>query len=612
MKAEGRLTVASKNIWRGTKSLWKKYHFMVPLDVWKKEVKYLWGIMTNKSPLFDPMDVTKYNLWLDENRKEAHYKTLSYRPLISVLIPVYNVEGRYLEECIESVLGQSYDNFELCLVDDASTKKETLDVLRKYEENSKVRVKYRKKNGHISMATNDALKMAKGVFVAFMDNDDVLEKNALYRVVEALNTDKTMDLLYSDEDKIDKRGTRCYPYFKPDWSPDTLLSLNYICHFTVIRTSLVRKVGGFTVGLEGAQDYDLLLRVVEKTKKIYHIPEVLYHWRMIDSSTASSLKNKDYANDRGKKAIEAALKRRGLKARVEKDDVSTYYRVVYDLKEEPKVSIIIPTKDLAETTEACIRSIYKKTTYKNYEVVIVNNRSVETKTFDLFERYKKKYDNFRVIDADMEFNYSKINNYAVKRVKGDVLILLNNDTEVITPNWIEMMVGYAILPHVGAVGAKLLYPDNTVQHVGVVIGMGGVAGHSFLNEKREAVGIYGRTRVPYDVGAVTAACLCVEKKKFEEVKGLEEKGLTVAFNDIDLNMKLLDKGYYNVILPMVELYHFESKSRGTDLAPGKRERFQKEVEFMQAKWKEKLLHDKFYNPNYSLEGSFMVDRNKNS
>ncbi len=606
---ENRITIISNNIWRGTKSLWKKYHFIVPLSVWKKEVKFLWGILTNRSPLANPMDIAKYNLWIEDNKEEIDYKKFKYRPLISVLIPVYNVDGKLLQECIESILNQSYDNFEICIVDDASDKKDTLGALEKYSDNKKVRIKHRKTNGHISRATNDALKMAKGEYVALVDNDDKITKNALYKVVDVLNNDKKIDLVYSDEDKIDKYGARCYPFFKPDWSPDTLLSLNYICHLVVARTKLVREVGGFTVGMEGAQDHDLLLKLTEKTDKIYHIPEVLYNWRMIEGSTALKLDNKDYANDKGKLAIEAALKRRKLDATVEKDLSSTYYRVIYKVKKEPKVSIVIPTKDYAETTEACLKSIFKKTTYKNYEVIVVNNRSEEEKTFELFEKYKKAHKNFRVVDADMEFNYSKINNLAVKEAKGEVIVLLNNDTEIITPEWLTIMVGYAMQPHVGAVGAKLLYPDNTVQHGGVVLGMGGVAGHVFLNEKRDAIGLYGRMRVPYDVGAVTAACLCVEKKKFEEVGGLEED-LKVAFNDIDFNMKLLKKGYYNVILPMVELYHYESKSRGTDMAPGKKERFQREVLYMQDKWGDDLLHDRFYNANYSLDGPFMLDRKK--
>ena len=372
----------------------------------------------------------------------------------------------------------------------------------------------------------------------------------------------------------------------------------------------MREIGGFTVGLEGAQDYDLLLRLTEKTDKIYHIPKILYHWRMIEGSTAQKLDNKDYASDKGKLTLEAAIKRRGLNAMVEKDPASTYYQVIYQLKKEPLVSIIVPTKDYPDVTEKCLKSIYEKTTYKNFEVLLVNNRSEEPETFTLFEKYQKAHKNFRVIDANMEFNYSKINNFAVTHAKGEVLVLLNNDTEIITPDWLNLMVGYAVQPHVGAVGAKLLYPDNTIQHGGVVLGLGGVAGHTYLNEKRDALGLYGRLRVPYDYGAVTAACLCVTKKKFEEVGGLEEKGLTVAFNDIDFNMKLLKKAYYNVMLPMVELYHYESKSRGMDTSPEKKERFEKEVHFMQDKWGDKLTHDKFYNLNYSLKGAFMLDRKK--
>ena len=600
----------SKNLYRGAKSLWKQYHFKIPPSILFAKGKYLIGTLIGFSPLIDPMIKTQYRAWLNANESTPEYEDLAYRPLISVLIPVYNVKAKYLKACIDSVLNQSYDNFEICLVDDASTLEETIDTLKAYEGNSKIKIKHRTQNGHISRTSNDALEMATGEFVALLDNDDLLAKDALYEVAKALNADKKLDLIYSDEDKLDENGKRCYPHFKPDFSPDTLLSLNYICHLVVARTKLVREVGGFAVGLEGAQDHDLLLRLTEKTNKIYHIPKVLYHWRMIAGSTAQKLDNKDYASDKGKLAIEAALKRRGLDATVEKDITSTYYRVVYNVKKEPLVSIIIPTKDYADVTEKCLASIYKKTTYKNFEVLLVNNRSEKPETYKLLEKYQKAHPNFRVIDADMDFNYSKINNLAVKQAKGTVLVLLNNDTEIITPDWLKLVVGYAIQPHVGAVGAKLLYPDNTIQHGGVVLGLGGVAGHTYLGEKRDALGLYGRLRVPYDYGAVTAACLCVEKKKFEAVGGLEEKGLTVAFNDIDFNMKLLDKGYYNVMLPMVELYHYESKSRGMDTSPEKKARFEKEVHFMQDKWGDKLTHDKFYNINYSLKGAFVLDRKR--
>ncbi len=598
------------NLYRGTKSMWARYHFLVPPREWKHYGGAFLRLVTGGrvKPYLNPFLQNDYNTWMMDSEAKPKYEKLKYQPLISVLVPVYNAKGTYLRECIESVLAQKYKNFELCLVDDASTNKETLTVLKEYEGRKKVRIKHREKNGHISRASNDALKMAKGDFVALLDNDDVLAENALYEVVKVLNKNRKLDFIYSDEDKLNERGERCLPYFKPDWSPDTLLSLNYICHLTVIRTKLVREVGGFAVGLEGAQDHDLFLKVTEKTERIYHIPKILYHWRMAETSTAAKLSNKDYASDKGKQVIEAALKRRSLKARVEKDAVSTYYRVIYNLKKEPLVSVIIPTKDYAKTTEKCLQSIYKKTTYNNYEVIVVDNRSEEAATFELVRKYEKKYDNFRIVKADMEFNYSKINNLAVKEAKGEVVILLNNDTEVITPEWMTWMVGYALQPHVGAVGAKLLYPDETVQHAGVILGLGGVAGHVGIGKNRNEVGVYGRMRVPHDFGAVTAACLCVEKKKFEEVGGLEEEGLKVAFNDIDFNMKLLERGYYNILLPMVELYHYESKSRGLETTPEKQERFMKEVKFMQRKWGKKLMQDKCYNPNLSLQWDFVLDK----
>lgn len=600
------------NLHRGVRSLWTRYHFLVPPKKWKHYASSFWRIITNGRirPFLEPFRDSDYRTWIRDSEEKVKYCDLKYRPLISVLIPVYNADGKYLRACIDSVLRQSYEKYEICIVNDASTSKDTLEVLKEYANNEKITIRNRRKNGHISRATNDALAMAKGEYIALLDNDDELAVDALYEVVKVLNRDKKIDFIYSDEDKLNKGGDRCLPHFKPDYSPDTLLSLNYICHFAVIRKKIVKEVGGFTVGLEGAQDHDLFLKVTEKTSRIYHIPRVLYHWRMIEGSTALDLSNKAYANDRGREAIERALRRRKLKAKVTKDTPSTYYRVMYDIDEEPLVSVIIPTKDYADITEKCLRSVFEKTTYTNYEVIVVNNRSCEEKTFELFERYKRKYSNFRVIDADMEFNYSKINNYAVKHSKGEVIILLNNDTEIITPEWMTWMVGYAVQDHVGAVGAKLLYPDGTIQHGGVILGLGGVAGHAYIGKDRDELGAYGRLRVPYDYGAVTAACLCVEKKKYEQVGGLEEKGLKVAFNDIDFNMKLLEKGYYNVLLPMVEVFHYESKSRGMDTSPKKRERFEKEVRYMQKKWGKQLYCDRCYNPNLSLTWDFVLDRKR--
>lgn len=598
--------------YRGVRAAWKQYHFLIPPRLWKKYwIEMIKKLKNKENKLFyNPDNIYEYNKWLQMFELEEEKQELKYNPLISLLIPVYNINKEYLSACIDSILNNTYENFEICLVDDASTNKETINTLKEYEKKDKrIKVKYRKENGHISNATNDALKMAKGEFIGLIDNDDLITDNALYEVVKVLNENKKIDFIYSDEDKINKEGKRCYPHFKPDFSPDTLMSLNYICHFSVIRKTLVEKVGGFLVGIEGAQDHDLFLKISEITNKIHHIPKILYHWRMVEGSTAATLSNKSYAQDKGKIVVENALKRRNLIGTVTKDE-SGYYLVDYKLKKEPLISIIIPTKDFSDILDKCIKSIYKKTTYKNFEIIIVNNNSVEEKTFKLFDSYKNNYDNIKIIDANIEFNYSKINNIAVKEAKGEYVLLLNNDTEVITPNWLEAMVGYASLPHIGAVGVKLLYPDNTIQHGGVILGLGGVGSHAYTGSNRFEFGMYGRLRVPYNYSAVTAACLMVKKDKFNEVKGLEEQ-LKVAYNDIDFNIKLLEKGYYNIFLPQVELYHHESKSRGYDTTSEKYQRFLKEQEFMYNKWKNIIENDKMYNKNFTKKYWFLLDkRNK--
>lgn len=599
-----------KTICRGTKSSWEKYHFLIPPKVIKKDLKFLWSIITEGSgPYVNPFDKVSYNDWLNKNEKPVEITSLKYKPLISVLIPVYNVDGEYLKECIDSVLGQSYDNFEICIVDDASTKQDTLDMLRAYENNPKVKIKYRKKNGHISVTSNDALKMARGEFVALMDNDDILSNDALFVVAKVLNDDKKIDFIYSDEDKIDMDGKRCDPNFKSDYAPDSLYSGNYISHLGVLRKSVVEEVGGFRKGFEGAQDYDLYLRVLERTTRVYHIPRIFYHWRMIPGSTAAEIDNKDYALEHGRKAIEESLKRRKLDGMVKIADGCPYYYVEYKVRGNPKVTIIIPTRDHADITRKCLESIYNKTTYNNYEIVIVDNGSTEQGTKGLFEEYEEEYENFRVIKADIEFNYATLNNIAAKETKGDYLVLLNNDIEVITPNWIELMLGYAEQEHIGAVGAKLLYPDGLVQHAGVILGLG-VASHAFLGES-DGVVWGGRLSVPYNYSAVTGACLMVSRKKWDEVGGLEED-LKVTYNDIDFCLKLLEKGYYNVFVPMAKLYHYESKSRGADTSGEKKERFDWEQNYMRKKWTDRIKDDEFYNPNYSRLSWYKLDKSKNA
>ena len=600
-------------IFRFIRFAWREYHFLIPPTMWKKYIKMFVFRMANDPILFyNPFMISDYNKWIKENTiNEDDNKNIKYKPLISVIIPVYNVSSKLLTECLDSILKQSYDNFEICIADDCSNKIETIKVLNEYEKKYKnIKVVYRKKNGHISNATNDAIAIAKGEFIALVDNDDVLTNNALYENVLALNYNKELDMIYSDEDKLDLKGNRCDPNFKPDFSPDTLMSLNYICHLTVIRKSLVDSLGGFTVGLEGAQDYDLFLRIAEKTNRIHHIPKILYHWRMVKGSTSLSLDNKNYAGDKSLIALKNALKRRDLKGTVTKDNISQYYIVHYEVKNSPLISIIIPTRDYAEILNSCLESLFKKTKYINFEVIIANNNSVNKETFDLFDYYKKKYPNFRVIDINTEFNYSNINNIAVKAAKGEYVVLLNNDTEILSENWLNEMVGYASLPHVGTVGPKLLYSDMTVQHGGVILGLGGVASHAYIGANRDDAGMYGRLRVPYDYSAVTAACLMISKKKYEEVNGLEEE-LMVAYNDIDFNIKLLQKGYYNVFLPQVELIHYESKSRGLDTSPEKYKRFLKESKYMYNKWENILMNDKMYNPNFSKKGWFVLDIKNN-
>lgn len=606
-KMIGKLTIA---FCKAIRILWREHHFLVPFSMWKKYyfdlIKKLKTIKSGEKTL-NPLSQDDYLKWLSTNPERFEKVELLYNPLISVIIPVYNIERKLLSECIDSVLSQSYQNFEICLADDCSTNKETIDTLKEYEiKDKRIKVIYRKKNGHISEATNSALSLARGEFIALMDNDDLLVKDALYENVKLLNEDRTIDMIYSDEDKIDCFGRRD-PNFKPDYSPDTLLSNNYICHFTVLRKSIVDRIGGFKVGMEGAQDYDLFLRFSEETSNIKHIPKLLYRWRMIPGSTATTIDSKNYAIEKGRKAIEDYLARKNIQAEVNIHSRVPYYLVDYLYDEEPLVTIIIPTKDHAETLDTCLKSVYKKTIYKNFEIIVVNNNSSEAETFELFRIYSAKYNNFRVIDANIEFNYSKINNMAVAESKGEYLVLLNNDIEVISENWLSVMVGYAMQEHVGAVGAKLLYPDNKVQHCGVIAGLG-VATHNGLEKAREDVGIYARLAVPFNYSAVTAACLVIKKSKYLEVEGLNEF-LKVNYNDIDFNFKLLKKGYYNVCVPQVELYHYESKSRGLATTDAAFKGFLKEQKYMYDTWSELIKNDPFYNINLSREKGFMLDEN---
>ena len=576
---------------------WHRHHFLIPPSAMKKYIKSFIKILRRGGTSSNLIDNQKcYQEWLEKNNNHIEIKKFSYNPLLSVIIPVYNVKREYLVECLESILKQSYSNFEIILIDDNSNNIETLNTLKEYENNLKIKIKYRKTNGMISVASNDGIKLAKGEFLVLVDNDDKLDQNAFYYLVEALNKDRTLDFIYTDEDKMDIHGKYFEPHFKPDYSPDTLMGMNYICHLSCLRTSLVREVGGFRKDYDGSQDYDLFLRILDKTKRIYHVPRILYHWRETPSSTSLALGNKSYAYIAGKKALEDTLKRRNIKGEVLDNPTSSTYLIKYK-HDNPKVSIIIPMKDKVNLTKVCIDSLYNKNTYQNFEIIIVDNNSTEEETLNYFTNLKKEHDNVKILTIKEEFNYSRLNNLAIKETTGDYILLLNNDTEVLDKDFLDYMVGYASRDHVGCVGLKLLYKDLKVQHAGVVLGYGGVAGHIFVTASNKDIGIFNRLSMPYDYSAVTAACLLVKKSKYLEVDGFDEN-LKVALNDVDFNLKMLKKGYYNVCLNNISLLHYESKSRGYEVTKEQIERFQKEQDYMKKKWGKELENDKYFSSNY--------------
>lgn len=547
------------------------------------------------------LDVLKqqneYESWIKRlEQQEQKYEKLEYQPKISILVPVYNVLDKHLVPCIESVIGQSYPNWELCLADDCSTWSNVRKTLKKYEKNKKIKVVYRSENGHISRCTNSALEVATGEFIAFLDCDDVLAPNALYEVVKVLNENKQLDFIYSDEDKINDNGEqRHMPHFKPDWSPDTLLAHMYTCHFGVYRRSIAQDIGGIRAGFEGAQDYDFTLRFTEKTDKIAHISKILYHWREREESTAGTPEAKPYILEAAKKSKEEALKRRGLKGEVELIKEIYQYRINYLCDIWPKVSVIIPSKDNYDILKQCLESFHQITDYPDYEIILVDNGSnIETKEKyeDLTEKYRLHY-----MYHEEKFNFSHMCNMGAEVATGEYLLFLNDDIEIIDSKWLKRMVGQAAIDHIGAVGAKLLYPDRkTIQHVGVINIENGPV-HALVGYSDEPVYYFGRNRMDYNQIAVTAACLLVNKEKFDEVSGFNEE-LAVAYNDIEFCFKLLEKGYYNIIRNDAVLVHHESVSRGNDLEDKKKyERLMAEQEKLYNLHPQYRGSDPFYNKN---------------
>jgi GT2 family glycosyltransferase len=544
-----------------------------------------------------------------EDTKRDKAKVFQYRPKISIVVPVYNTNEKWLRLCIESVINQVYDNWELCIADGGSTKPHIKRILEQYpRQDARIRVKFLSENKGIAGNSNEALAIATGEFVGFLDHDDELETSALYEVVKLvlyevaklLNEKQDIDFIYSDEDKISTRGKRLDPHFKPDWSPDTLYSCNYITHFSVIRKSIVDELGGFREGYDGSQDYDLFLRVVERTQRVAHISKVLYHWRMIPQSAAFSSNAKPYAYIAAKKAIKDSLSRRKVEAEVLDGPSAGFYRVKYKILGNPKVSIIIPTRDEVKVLQRCIRSILGKTGYDNYEILIVDNQSRQSATFKYYDETKSN-PKIRITKYDDTYNYSKINNYAVSQVDSECIVFLNNDTEVISREWLTAMLEYVQRKEVGIAGALLYYPNNTIQHAGVITGITGVAGHSFRNFSSKDTGYSNRAKIVQNLSAVSGACMMIKKSVCEKVGGFDED-FQVAFGDIDLCLKVREEGYLIVYTPYAELYHWESLSRGYEDTPEKQARLKKEIEYFQKKWKDVLAkEDPYYNPNLTID-----------
>ena len=549
--------------------------------------------------------VEQFDTINDDHREaiRAAMKGFTYQPLLSVVMPVYNVPPKLLEKAIASVRSQLYPHWELCIADDASTDPEIRGVLSKEAtRDNRIKVVYREQNGHISASSNSALDLAAGEFMVLLDHDDELPEHALYHVAKLLNQHPDADLIYSDEDKITEDGQRYDPYFKPDFDPLLFLAQNMISHLGVYRTALVREIGGFRLGFEGSQDWDLALRVVEKTSRdrIHHIPRVLYHWRAVEGSTALATEQKSYVVSAGQRAVGEHLTRTGVTADiVGAPEAPHLNRVIFDrTKFNKKISIIIPTRDRADLLSVCVGSILEKSTYRNLEIIVVDNGSVETETFDLFQSWR--LENIKVIRDDSPFNFSKLNNEASKKASGEILCFLNNDIEIKSEDWLEEMASFAVQPHIGCVGARLWYPSGELQHGGVLLGIGGVANHAHYKAAKGFQGYFGRAVLHQEFSAVTAAALMMRADVFSEIEGFDER-LAVAFNDIDLCLRVREAGFRNIWTPYAELIHHESVSRGIENNPEKIARFNREVDFMKERWGDILSRDPAYNPNLTID-----------
>lgn len=586
----------------GIKELMKKAYVYYQQFGIERTMKRVFEKITHKER--NDYDTFRLKYFPDRRQLELQRKeSFAYRPEFSIIVPLYKTPIPYLEEFLCSVREQTYTGWKLYLADGSGEDEELRDALKRYEEKDD-RIRVLEQDGkqyRIAENTNRALREAEGDFIVFADHDDLLTPDALYECVKALNKSLDTDVIYTDEDKVSEDGRRYYqPHFKPDFNIDLLRSANYMCHLYIVRRTLAEQVGLLDPAYEGSQDYDFILRCIEKTERILHIPKILYHWRIHSDSVAGNPDSKSYAYEAGKKAILAHYRRVGIKADIE-FMTPGYYRSVYRLESEPLVSIIIPNKDHKRDLERCICSIIEKSDYKNYEIIVVENNSEEEEIWEYYRELEDEYTNIRILVYEKEFNYSAIQNFAAQRADGEYLLLLNNDTWMEEPGSIREMLTYCMREDVGIVGAKLLYPDDTIQHAGVIVGLGGVAGHAFAGAGKDEPGYFCRITCVQDYSAVTAACMMVKRSVYEEVCGMDTR-LQVAFNDTDFCLRAGEKGYRIIYQPFAVWYHDESKTRGLEDTEEKLERFQREIEFFRKRWRVFLEKgDPNYNPNLTLD-----------
>lgn len=596
-----------KNGYNKLKCYFDRYGFIATV---KKIILILCGKNTNQN--------AKYQNWIKNNEpseeelnKQRQYK-FEKNPKISIIVPMYNTKESFFKELIDCMKEQTYSNWELCLADGSPSENENLK--KYYENESRVIYKHLSKNDGISGNTNEALKLATGEYIGLLDHDDVLSNFALYEIVKTINENAEVDFIYSDEDKIEgETGKRHAPHFKPDFAPDTLACHNYITHFVVMKSELINKLGGFRKEYNGAQDFDLVLRASEETKNIIHIPKILYHWRVHSESTAMIADSKPYAYEAGKRAAIDHQKRLGREVIVaEKEEVPGIYNLQFKVNGNPKVSIIIPNKDGIKYLKRCIESVLNLTTYKNYEIIIVENNSEDPKTFEYYKIIEKNEKVKVLYYPEKGFNYSKIINFGVKNCDGDFVMQLNNDTKLLTNDWLEKFIGYGQRKEIGAIGARLYFGDKTIQHAGIAYGICDLAANLFPGLPWGMRGYYGKDALIQNISAVTGACLFCRRELYEEVGFMEENMFAVAFNDVDFCLKLREKGYLNIYNPYIELMHYESKTRGYEVTPEKNERFNKECENFKTKWKEVLKYpDPYYNPNISRNTAmYDIEENK--